>query len=700
MLKVLDQFLIFLYITKILLQNTSVKIMRKRLLSPEKHRNNHKVEKVNTVLSHLLSYQSDYQSDDQTDPVHLLRQNINNIIAKTTTASAILSEMAGVLGSFFDVDCCLISLVNDISQDITVAHWCDTKFTELSTIHDSLLSTELLDNLPTIQCAGEKLSMEDVTILQKTLLVGYQDIPLSMKSILAICTKFGDRCNGVISLIKFQPYKWTDSQVKLLHSIDLFCAVTFAQILQLERLSTQNYAEHKSTQHQNLIKELTDLNRSNLELDEMLYLVIESTAKSLEVDRGLAILLKYADPLFKKLPHQEIPKAKAILMAQWTSSSSDTLLDNTQQLHSFSISDCTLSQMLFTQPGKAIMTNNLPNIHHSKIAALFAVNQFPSTLLIPLESQGKVLGMLVLQQEIHREWDTTELNLLAMVGTHLGDAIIQAQTLRQVQNLVDERTEQLKRSLQVQAKLYERTKQYVEQLQQLNDLKDEFVSNISDRLRYPLTNMLMSIRNLRLPNVSPERQERYLDILESECTKEINLINDLLTLQKLESHEEAPHLETIDLNITIDKCLDSFIQELTDKDLSVSIQLPREPLHLKTELESFDRIIKELLTNVCKYSEHHTTVRIKAEKQVQKELNQVMIKITNIGPGISEEEAAYIFDKFRRGKGRWIPGMGLGLALVKSLVQHLGGEIFVESIPIVNSPFSEISFTLALPLQQ
>ena len=70
-----------------------------------------------------------------------------------------------------------------------------------------------------------------------------------------------------------------------------------------------------------------------------------------------------------------------------------------------------------------------------------------------------------------------------------------------------ERTEQLQRSLEVQAKLYERTRQYVEQLQQLNELKDEFVSNISDRLRCPLTNMLMSIHNLRLPGISPERQE-------------------------------------------------------------------------------------------------------------------------------------------------------------------------------------------------
>jgi signal transduction histidine kinase len=74
-----------------------------------------------------------------------------------------------------------------------------------------------------------------------------------------------------------------------------------------------------------------------------------------------------------------------------------------------------------------------------------------------------------------------------------------------------------------------------------------------------------------------------------------------------------------------------------------------------------------------------------------------MIRVTNTGRGISEKEAAYIFDKFHRGKGRF-PGTGLGLALVNSLVQDMNGAIAVESIPIPNSQLSEISFTLTIPL--
>lgn len=119
---------------------------------------------------------------------------------------------------------------------------------------------------------------------------------------------------------------------------------------------------------------------------------------------------------------------------------------------------------------------------------------------------------------------------------------------------------------------------------------------------------------------------------------------------------------------------------------------------METEIESFDRIIQELLSNVCKYPEHNTNVRVKVTHELADTPDQVMIKVTNTGRGISEKEAAYIFDKFRRGKGRWIPGTGLGLALVKSLVQDLNGAIAVESIPIPNSQLSEISFTLTIPL--
>jgi signal transduction histidine kinase len=285
-----------------------------------------------------------------------------------------------------------------------------------------------------------------------------------------------------------------------------------------------------------------------------------------------------------------------------------------------------------------------------------------------------------------------------MVCAQMSNTIIQTQTLRQVQMLVDERTAKLQSSLELQAKLHERTRQYVVQLQELNELKDEFLSNMSDRLRYPLTNMRMALCNLRQPGIAPERQTKYLDILEQECTKEINLINDLLTLQRLESHQEPLQLENIDLNSKIHEVAASFEEKFVSHGLKITVDLPEQSYILHTEVESFDRILQELFTNASKYSEHDSIVQLVVTHQVDhQQIDQIIIKVINVGRGISEEEATYIFDKFRRGKGRWTPGAGLGLALVKSLVQHLNGTIAVESTPIEDSNLSKICFSLALP---
>jgi signal transduction histidine kinase len=670
--------------------------MKKRLLSLPKCIND--VEELQPYQAKLM------QQQEKT--AQSLAQSINNIIASNTSPSVMLQEIAHLLGVAFKVDCCcLVTVINDGFGEASAANWCSEEYLGLPHSSEILSIENLLISSPVVQCAAEPLTIEDISLIQQTLLIGCQSLPIPIKSVLAIPTRFSGNKNGVISLIKFQPYDWHESEKQLLKAVESSCAIAYAQISQTQMLRTQKEYLHKTSQHQSLIKQLTILSLSNLELNQMLQLVISSTAESLEADRGLLILLKYTDPMFRNRAKKQIPKAKATVVGEWTKTknTSHTALENLEQ--SFWLSDCGLCQRVFIESGKPIMIDNyIEQKDDCKPNPLFAIEEFPATLLIPLENQGKVLGFVVLQQEVARIWQPAELNLVEMVCAQLSNAIIQSQTLRQVQHLVDERTEQLKRSLEVQAKLYEKTKQYVEQLQGLNELKDEFVSNISDRLRYPLTNMRMSIRNLRLPGISPERQTRYLDILESECTKEINLINDLLTLQKLESHQESPQFETIDLNSKINGFVAAFENQLTGKGLAVTVDLPKEPLKLQTEIESFERILQELLTNASKYSERDTIVHLQAIHRIEQDVdsearprNQVIMKVTNIGRGISEEEAAYIFDKFRRGKGRWTPGTGLGLALVKSLVQHLHGAIAIESTPIVNSNLSEICFTLTLP---
>lgn len=664
--------------------------MKKRLLSLPKCTQN--VETLQSYRAKLMEHRE--------KTAYALVQKINHIIANSQNKSLMLQEIVNLLGTTFQADCCfLMTYIGDEYNELFTTNWCNEELlAEIQSAESSPYQQSLITS-PVVQCVAEPLTIEDISAIQKTLTISQQSLPRQIQSILAVPTRFSGKTNGVISLMKFQTYQWNESEKELLKDVESSCALALAQVSQIDKLTNQEQSLYKASQHQTLIKQLTTLSLSNLELNQMLQLVISSTAESLEADRGLLILLKYTDPMFRNRQKKQIPKAKTTVIGEWNKSPQNSKFPTVSILDkSFWISECGLCQRVFLESGKPIMFDNSTDTKDSgKPNPLFAIEEFSSTLLMPLENQGNVLGFLVLQQQVERSWQTTELNMVEMVCAQVSNAIIQSQTLRQVQNLVDERTEQLKRSLEVQAKLYERTKQYVEQLQELNELKDEFVSNLSDRLRYPLTNMRMSIRNLRLPGISPERQARYLDILESECTKEINLINDLLTLQKLESHQEEPQFETIDLNHQIRELVTAAEKPLKDQGLTVTVDLPTQPLKFQTETESFDRILQELLNNVSKYSERDTIVHLQVTHKVEKEVDQVIIKVSNTGRGISPEEAAYIFDKFRRGKGRWTPGTGLGLALVKSLVQHLQGAIAVESTPIENSQLSKICFTLTLP---
>ncbi|MEL6457704.1 MAG: GAF domain-containing protein [Cyanobacteria bacterium J06621_15] len=632
-------------------------------------------------------------------PAHRLVYEINQIIASSTPPDRMLQEIAQLVGSAFGVDyCCLVT--DRDGEDATSASWGAQKDYLGLPNQEEAFSIEQLE-LPVVECAAEPFTIEDISTIQESLVIGCQNFPLPIKSVLAIPTRFGDKNNGVISLIKCEPYEWGNSEKQLLRAIESCCAIAFAQVAQAQIISSQKQQVNKSEQHQSLIQQLTILNRSNLEFNQMLQLVVSSTAEALGADRGLLILLKYSDPLFRIRAKAQIPKAKATVVSEWCNETESALCEELQSLEeSYWLQDCGISKRAFKASKPVTINDNSDRRKDtSTIAPVFVLDKLPAALLMPLESQGKVLGFLVLQQKQRRNWQQAELNIVQMVCAQISNAIIQTQTLKQVQTLVDERTAQLQRSLEVQAKLYERTRQYVDQLRELNELKDEFLSNMSDRLRYPLTNMRMAIRNLRHPQIDADRQARYLDILEQECTKEINLINDLLTLQKLETHQERPQFETIDLNTKIQDTATSFEKKLAEKGLSISVKLPDEPLKLQTEIESFDRILQELLTNTYKYSEHDSCVELRVSQicETESKNNQLQIQVINVGRGISEEEATFIFDKFRRGKGRWTPGTGLGLALAKSLIQHLNGEIIVESTSIEDSELSKICFTLTFP---
>ncbi len=497
------------------------------------------------------------------------------------------------------------------------------------------------------------------------------------------------------------------------------------------------YLQHQHHQHQQrqlLIERLVTAGRNGSDLTQIYRLATDELVQTLQASRGLLLLFKYADPRHRSSTMGNIARTKATMVVEFLANSGSHFInplaeqeseicgsispvmadlpsdaaDSTEgsradglQTLPFWASDCSLCQpILLGQPELVISGTLAADPATGRSDPLFRQESLPAILMLPLESQGTTLGCLVLQQDQPRHWTADEVGFVRLIAAQLSTAIIQTRSFQQVQAIVHERTAQLQRSLEVQAKLYEKTRQQVEQLRKLNEEREEFLSTISHELLTPLTSMTLAIRMLRQSDSSVDRRLKYLDILEKQCVQETNLINDLLALRKLEMNTAVAQTQKLDLCQLIQAVVQSVEPTWQEKDINISVELPPHPLTIYSDSDSLSRILQELLTNAKKYAEPSSTIILNVSFQPDTTVRQVVLNVCNTGPGIAPDELPHIFEKFRRGRGvtkQAIQGTGLGLALVKSLVEHLDGTIAVSSHALEERSTWQTCFTLAVP---
>jgi signal transduction histidine kinase len=467
----------------------------------------------------------------------------------------------------------------------------------------------------------------------------------------------------------------------------------------------------RQAKYQALIRRLTMAIQHNTELSEILRIAAEGTAQVLNVDQAMVLRIRFWDPRHSIRSSERIPKARVIIDAKWSrfpTEIEDNPAPATAAGHngvvpgqSFWISDCGLCQHAMTSGSQPLIFHSADQFHSLKnpqTAPLLSPEIMPSLLMVPLESKNKVLGFLTVQRSQDYVWQIEEVELLELLAAQLSSAVLQTETLRQVESLVEERTAQLQQSLELQAKLYEITRKQIEKLREMNQRMDEFLSTLSHELRTPLTSMMMAIRMLREASLPEEKRTRYLEILEKQCAQETSLVNDLLALQELETKQVVMQAQEVQLPELFDNLRSTFDQRWSMKGLDLAINLPPNLPALSTDAASVKRILLELMTNAGKYADPSTAITIDV---AQPDAQNVVVRITNFGVGIEAAELPLIFDKFRRCQGmtqQAVPGTGLGLALVKSLLQHLNGSVTATSDPSTGKSDHETTFTVTLPL--
>ncbi|KAM3101454.1 response regulator [Phormidesmis sp. 146-12] len=217
------------------------------------------------------------------------------------------------------------------------------------------------------------------------------------------------------------------------------------------------------------------------------------------------------------------------------------------------------------------------------------------------------------------------------------------------------------------------------ELQELNHQKDDLVSTITHDMRAPLTTIKVA---LQLIESVPDNRKQYTEIALSACDQCDALIQNLLDLYQLESGEALATPEPIDLREQLNKIIQSFQIRTRDRQQTFKVDLP---VHLPTILYDsvgLQRIFIELLNNACKYTPSSGEILFKVcESNLHSRCAMLRFLVVNQAE-IPQADLPRIFDKFYRGVGcdRWPQGgTGLGLALVKKLIDQLQGTIDVKS---------------------
>jgi signal transduction histidine kinase len=236
----------------------------------------------------------------------------------------------------------------------------------------------------------------------------------------------------------------------------------------------------------------------------------------------------------------------------------------------------------------------------------------------------------------------------------------------------------------------------VDHLRALDDAKDDFVSTVSHELRTPLTSIIGSIELLEDGmggELAPE-QKQMVDVIERNAERLLAMANDLLTLASYES-PAAPdtRLEPLDLRSVVRASHASVTGLLANRELGLHEDVPADPVIVRGEPAYLERAVTNLLSNAIKFTRDggRITTRIALNGG-----DTCQLSVSDTGVGIPEEEIEDIFERFFRStnvRADAIQGSGLGLSIVRSIVERHDGQIDVRS-----SPGQGTTFTMTLPL--
>ncbi|QDZ98786.1 sensor histidine kinase [Lysinibacillus fusiformis] len=213
-------------------------------------------------------------------------------------------------------------------------------------------------------------------------------------------------------------------------------------------------------------------------------------------------------------------------------------------------------------------------------------------------------------------------------------------------------------------------------LQQLEQMRKEFVSNVSHEVQSPLTSISGYALALKQVDLTVKEKNRYLDIIMAEAQRMSKMSDSLLKLSLLES--KAPPMQPVSLSLDeqIRRVIVAIQPQWMTKNIHFNLQL--QSMYVMADYDQLNQVWTNLLTNSIKFSKDGDTIKISMSQDAQ----HVLVRITDTGIGISQEDQKRVFERFFKADRSHSPkyeGSGMGLAIVKQIVSLHKGDVRVES---------------------
>ena len=235
--------------------------------------------------------------------------------------------------------------------------------------------------------------------------------------------------------------------------------------------------------------------------------------------------------------------------------------------------------------------------------------------------------------------------------------------------------------------------QDISQIKATEKMRADFVANASHELRTPLTSLLGFIETLQTSaKDDPEAAERFLGIMQLEAERMVRLIDDLLSLSRIELQKLTPPNETLDVGNSLQTAA-NLMRSMAEKfNVTITLDITENLPMVKADQDQILQVLQNLISNAIKYGGKGGTVHVSAEQDDE----VVRIGVSDNGPGIDAKHISRLTERFYRvekARSRTMGSTGLGLSIVKNIIdRHLGG------FEITSEPGEGSTFSFTLPL--